>query len=62
MPNNFYEDLIKYFENTSKEDIQKDWNKSIHLDDVGITCDKFLEIRNIENKKILNKPNHGKSF
>ena len=53
MPNNFYEDLIKYFENTSKEDIQKDWNKSIHLDDVGITCDKFLEIIDIENKKIL---------
>jgi hypothetical protein len=53
MSNNFYKDLKKYFKNTSKEDIQKDWIKSIHLDDIGITCDKFLEIRDIENEKIL---------
>jgi hypothetical protein len=40
---NFYEKLKEYFENTPREKVLEDWNKSAHLDNVGPTIDEFIE-------------------
>jgi hypothetical protein len=40
---NFYEKLKEYFENTPREKVLEDWNKSAHLDKVGPTVDEFIE-------------------
>jgi hypothetical protein len=40
---NFYEKLKEYFENTPREKVLEDWNKSAHLDNVGPTVDEFIE-------------------
>jgi hypothetical protein len=42
-PSNFYEKLKEYFENTPREKVLEDWNKSAHLDNVGPTVDEFIE-------------------
>jgi hypothetical protein len=41
--NNFYNNLEKYFEITSKEKIVEDWNKSVELDKIGPTVDEFTQ-------------------
>jgi hypothetical protein len=46
---NFYEDLLKYFETTPREKVLEDWNKSAHLDNVRPTVNEFLE--NINKQK-----------
>jgi hypothetical protein len=48
---NFYEKLKEYFENTPREKVLEDWNKSAHLDNVGPTVDEFLENSNEERLK-----------
>jgi hypothetical protein len=40
--NNFFEELKKYFENTSQEKILEDWSKTSDFDKVGPTVDEFL--------------------
>jgi hypothetical protein len=48
---NFYEKLKEYFENTPREKVLEDWNKSAHLDNVGPTIDEFIENSNEERLK-----------
>jgi hypothetical protein len=50
---NFYEKLKEYFENTPREKVLEDWNKSAHLDNVGPTVDEFIENSNKEIFKNL---------
>jgi hypothetical protein len=50
-PSNFYEKLKEYFENTPREKVLEDWNKSAHLDNVGPTVDEFIENSNEERLK-----------
>lgn len=40
---NFYEELKKYFENTPREKVLEDWDKSKKWDEVGPTLEEFLE-------------------
>lgn len=40
--NNFLEDLKKYFENTPKEEVLKQWRKSAELDSIGVSMNDFL--------------------
>jgi hypothetical protein len=42
MENDFYKDLVGYFNETPKEKIMEDWNKSKEYDNIGITVDEFL--------------------
>ncbi len=49
--NNFFEELEKYFENTSKEKIDEDWQKSLEYDQVGPTMEEFLS----ENESTIRK-------
>jgi hypothetical protein len=48
---NFYEKLKEYFENTPREKVLEDWNKSAHLDKVGPTVEEFIENSNEERLK-----------
>ena len=41
--NNFFEDLKKYFETTSGEEVLKDWAKSEEFDKIGLTVKEFSE-------------------
>jgi hypothetical protein len=62
---NFYEKLKEYFENTPREKVLEDWNKSAHLDNVGPTIDEFLENSNEERLKEASKKwslNSAKEF
>jgi hypothetical protein len=52
---NFYEKLKEYFENTPREKVLEDWNKSAHLDNVGPTIDEFIENSNEERLKEASK-------
>lgn len=52
---NFYEELKKYFENTPKEKILADWEKTKHLDNVGPTVDEYFNYVNIINNKYHDK-------
>lgn len=52
---NFYEELKKYFENTAKEKILSDWEKTKHLDDVGPTVDEYFNYFNYINNKYHDK-------
>lgn len=40
--NNFYEDLKKYFEETPREKVLEDWEKSKECDQVGPTVEDYL--------------------
>lgn len=42
MKNNFYEDLKKYFEETPREKVLEDWEKSKECDKVGPTVNEYL--------------------
>lgn len=42
MKDNFYEHLKKYLNETPKQTILEDWNKSKEYDKVGVTVDEFL--------------------
>lgn len=58
---NFFEDLVKYFENTPEGQIKKDWEATKEFDNIGITVDEFLaqnkEIwKMIEQKKLFDIP------
>jgi hypothetical protein len=48
---NFYEKLKEYFENTPREKVLEDWNKSALLDKVRPTVDEFIENSNEERLK-----------
>jgi hypothetical protein len=48
---NFYEKLKEHFENTPREKILEDWNKSADLDKVGPTVDEFLKNSDEERLK-----------
>jgi len=37
------EELIKYFEMTSQDEILKDWDKSAYFDTLGPTVEEFLK-------------------
>jgi hypothetical protein len=50
---NFYEKLKEYFENTPREKVLEDWNKSAEFDKVGPTVDEFIENSNKEIFKNL---------
>jgi len=39
---NFYEQLVKYFQNTPREKVLEDWAKSTEFDNVGLTVEEFL--------------------
>ncbi len=39
----FYEELKKHLDTHSKEEIEAEWDKTKHLDDVGITFTEFKE-------------------
>ena len=41
--NNFFEELIKYFEVTPQEKVLEDWAKSAEFDNIGPTVEEFLE-------------------
>lgn len=62
---NFVEDLKKYFDETPKEKVLEDWNKSKEFDKVGPTVDEFINntelnnIINMENYKLINKINNN---
>jgi hypothetical protein len=40
--NNFFEELIKYFENTPREQVLADWAKSEEFDNVGPAVEDIL--------------------
>jgi hypothetical protein len=58
---NFLDELKKYFETTSPEQIDADWKKSEEFDKIGPTMNEFIEIQNKfsqnnnENTKQINK-------
>jgi hypothetical protein len=39
---NFYEELKKYFENSSQDKIMNDWSKSKDCDNVGPSVEEFI--------------------
>jgi len=39
---NFYEQLVKYFQNTPREKVLEDWAKSTEFDNIGLTVEEFL--------------------
>ena len=43
---NFVEKLKKYFEETPREKVLEDWEKSKEWDNVGITVEEFLQNTN----------------
>ena len=42
-PSNFYEELKNHFENTPREELLEEWEKSAESDKVGPTVEEFLE-------------------
>lgn len=40
--NNFFEELKKYFETTTREKVIEDWGKSEEFDEIGPTVEEFL--------------------
>lgn len=42
MKNDFYEDLKRYFEETPREKVLEDWEKSKEYDQVGPTVNEYL--------------------
>lgn len=49
-----YESLKEYFENTPREKITKDWEKTKHLDNVGITVQEFMKtLPNVTESSIV---------
>lgn len=45
--NNLLEDLKKYFRDTPREKVMKDWAESENLDAVGPNVDEFFEVSKI---------------
>jgi hypothetical protein len=45
----FTKDLEKYFKETSKEQLLKDWEKSKEFDRIGPTVDEYLKAKEIIN-------------
>lgn len=46
--------LKKYFEENSREQIEKDWKKSEKFDKIGPTCEEFLSYKHIIiNREII---------
>ena len=48
---NFVEKLKKYFEETPREKVLEDWEKTKEWDNVGITVEEFLKNTNDNIKK-----------
>lgn len=42
-PNNLVEELKEYFVNTPREQILKDWEKTVKYDNSDVTADKFID-------------------
>ena len=40
---NFVEKLKKYFEETPREKVLEDWEKTKELDKIGVTVEEFLQ-------------------
>lgn len=52
-PNNFYEELKKYFETTPKSKIHEDWNKTVEFDKVGVTFDSLFKKEVISSSETM---------
>lgn len=48
--NNYFEELKKYFDETPREKVLEDWEKSREFDNVGISVDEFIQ--NTDDTKI----------
>lgn len=48
---NFVEKLKKYFEETPREKVLEDWEKTKEWDNVGVTVEDFLKNTNEKIKK-----------
>jgi len=44
-----WDEIRQYFDNTSKEQIKSDWEKSKESDEIGITVESFLANTETEN-------------
>lgn len=44
------EELRTYFETHKTEEINAKWAETEHLDNIGITCEEFIEIMQIANE------------
>lgn len=53
---NLVENLKKYFETTSREQVLKDWEETIEFDQVGSTMDDFLSQTSVYYKIKLDDP------
>lgn len=53
---NFVDKLKKYFQETPREKVLEDWEKSKDFDNVGITVEEFLQ----NTKDIIKKNDKGK--
>ena len=51
---NFQEKLVEYFNNTPREKILEDWDKSVEYDKIGPTMEEFLESKQ-DYKKLSKK-------
>ena len=51
---NFQEKLVEYFNNTPREKILEDWDKSVEYDKIGPTMEEFLESKQ-DYKKMSKK-------
>jgi hypothetical protein len=59
---NFMNELEKYFEETPREKIFEDWEKSKEFDNIGIAADEFLQ-NTINNYPYLDTmPYNGNKF
>ena len=45
--------LKKYFEENTREQIEKDWKESEKFDKVGPTCEEFLSFNHNINREII---------
>jgi hypothetical protein len=50
---NFVEELKNYFEETPREKVLEDWEKTKECDNIGVTVEEFIQNTNdnIENNK-----------
>lgn len=53
---NFFEELKRYFENTSNEQIFKGWKESEEFDNIGPTVEDFLSFANPYYQTLLEDP------
>ena len=54
-PNNFVEKLKEYFDKTPKEQVLKDWRKTVEYDSSETTVDEFIKLLNSREVTFSNK-------